>query len=416
MAIRGRTNKANYQIAQETNAANKEINEMQIGAAYNMQDRANQFTREQFAAENAEYDRRYDRDFEMQNAEYDRRTKDQRDYDSATAQRERLEAAGLNPYLMMDGGSAGSAAFQAGSSGASNPGSHQGASQSVPSMLPMQAAQMQPISDRIMSGLQTSVDTALDIVKGRAGYEEAKYGAMIAKDNARVITAKNNNELARQRLENENLRMEYRKRGLDFNYDQQTLDSRVAAAKKQPNLIDSQIGYNTALTKAQEAKLPFIADQEYQKLQQGAAEIALTKAKTSLTKAQQNLAKSQVSLNEYDLSSMRPVERKKLVRECVKIKMEAASELADAIYAQKSALGIPEYTKEQARQLADITIQTMDAKAVKAEKDNDYYLLNLIFGSPVTAAGTHALINKKGSTKAKTSSPQQQSSVGVPYN
>jgi len=33
----------------------------------------------------------------------------EKDYNSASAQRERLEEAGLNPYLMMSGGSAGTA-------------------------------------------------------------------------------------------------------------------------------------------------------------------------------------------------------------------------------------------------------------------------------------------------------------------
>ena len=44
------------------------------------------------------------------------------EYNSASAQRERLEAAGLNPYMMMNGGSAGTAQTMSGSSGAAPSG------------------------------------------------------------------------------------------------------------------------------------------------------------------------------------------------------------------------------------------------------------------------------------------------------
>lgn len=43
------------------------------------------------------------------------------EYNSASAQRERFEAAGLNPYMMMNGGSAGTAQTMSGSAGAAPP-------------------------------------------------------------------------------------------------------------------------------------------------------------------------------------------------------------------------------------------------------------------------------------------------------
>ena len=44
------------------------------------------------------------------------------EYNSASSQRERLEAAGLNPYMMMTGGSAGTAQVMSGSAGAAPSG------------------------------------------------------------------------------------------------------------------------------------------------------------------------------------------------------------------------------------------------------------------------------------------------------
>lgn len=70
------------------------------------------------------------------------------DYNSASAQRSRLEAAGLNPYLMMNGGSAGTAQ----SSGSSSP-----ASASVP--LSMQRQDFSGLSNTLSSALQIANQT-----------------------------------------------------------------------------------------------------------------------------------------------------------------------------------------------------------------------------------------------------------------
>ncbi len=106
------TNKTNLQIAQETNQANKEI--AQMSNEYNQQ----------------MLERQIEQEWDMWNA--------QNEYNSASSQRQRLEDAGLNPYLMMDGGSAGTA------SGMTSPTPQ-------PAVVPqMQGATMQPAD---MSGL-----------------------------------------------------------------------------------------------------------------------------------------------------------------------------------------------------------------------------------------------------------------------
>ena len=76
-------NKTNLQIAQQTNQANKEI--AQMSNEYNQQ----------------MLERQIEQEWDMWNA--------QNEYNSASSQRQRLEDAGLNPYMMMDGGNAGTA-------------------------------------------------------------------------------------------------------------------------------------------------------------------------------------------------------------------------------------------------------------------------------------------------------------------
>lgn len=87
------TNRWNYAAAQATNKTNYEINQLN-----------NQFNQEE-----AQKQRQHELAMWNMNNEYN----------SPSAQRSRLEAAGLNPYMMMDGGSAGTASSNSGSQAAS---------------------------------------------------------------------------------------------------------------------------------------------------------------------------------------------------------------------------------------------------------------------------------------------------------
>lgn len=96
------SNKGNASIAQDSNtfnekmldkqmAYNKEMYQQQLGDQWKFYNDAKQNSWDMFNATN--------------------------EYNSASAQRERLEAAGLNPYLMMSGGSAGTATAQSSAQG-----------------------------------------------------------------------------------------------------------------------------------------------------------------------------------------------------------------------------------------------------------------------------------------------------------
>ncbi len=98
-------NKLNASIAQQSNAFNEKMLQKQMD--YNTQ-----MYQQQLGDQWQFYNDAKQNSWDMFNAA--------NDYNSASAQRERLEAAGLNPYLMMSGGNAGTATSQ-GSTQASSP-------------------------------------------------------------------------------------------------------------------------------------------------------------------------------------------------------------------------------------------------------------------------------------------------------
>nr|QJB21446.1 MAG: DNA pilot protein [Microvirus sp.] len=146
-----RANETNMQIAQMNNEwsekmaekqmkYNSEMNDKQFGQAKELQSIQNQFQTDMWNKTN--------------------------EYNSASAQRERLEQAGLNPYLMMSGGSAGSATAMNGSS-ASAPSV---GSAGLPS--PSQVSAQAPQYD--FSGVGSSLLAGLDMYnKLKLGSEQA---------------------------------------------------------------------------------------------------------------------------------------------------------------------------------------------------------------------------------------------------
>lgn len=98
-------NKGNASIAQQSNAFNEKMLDKQM--AYNKE-----MYQQQLGDQWKFYNDAKQNSWDMFNAT--------NEYNSASAQRERLEAAGLNPYLMMSGGNAGTATAQS-SAQASSP-------------------------------------------------------------------------------------------------------------------------------------------------------------------------------------------------------------------------------------------------------------------------------------------------------
>lgn len=123
------TNKTNLQIAQQTNQSNKEI--AQMSNEYNQQ----------------MLERQIQQEWDMWTA--------QNEYNSASSQRQRLEDAGLNPYMMMDGGSAGTA------SGMTSPTPQ-------PAVVPqMQGATMQPADMSGLTGLRGVASRFVELMQSQ---------------------------------------------------------------------------------------------------------------------------------------------------------------------------------------------------------------------------------------------------------
>ena len=123
------TNKTNLKIAEQTNQANKEI--AQMSNEYNQQ----------------MLERQIEQEWDMWDA--------QNEYNSASSQRQRLEDAGLNPYMMMDGGSAGTA------SGMTSPTPQ-------PAVVPqMQGATMQPADMSGLSGLRGIASRFVELLQAQ---------------------------------------------------------------------------------------------------------------------------------------------------------------------------------------------------------------------------------------------------------
>jgi hypothetical protein len=111
-------NAANKEIAQMNNAFNEKMFDKQV--AYNKEMYQQQLG-DQWKFYNDSKQNAWDLVANQQQFQTDMWNKNN-EYNSASAQRERLEAAGLNPYMMMNGGSAGTAQAMSGSAGAAPSG------------------------------------------------------------------------------------------------------------------------------------------------------------------------------------------------------------------------------------------------------------------------------------------------------
>lgn len=140
------TNKTNLQIAQMNNEYNERMFNKQL--EYN-QDMFNQ----QIDYDQKKMQQQNSFNYMMQN----NAMASQQNYNSAKAQRARLEAAGLNPYLMMSGGNAGTASAVSGSSGTGGSPSAMGVNAPTASPAVMQAYRPD------FSGVTGVIQTLLDV-------------------------------------------------------------------------------------------------------------------------------------------------------------------------------------------------------------------------------------------------------------
>lgn len=196
---------------------------------------------------------------------------DMAEYNSAPAQRERLEAAGLNPYLMMSGGNAGSAEF-----------SGQGSAPSTQGVTPPTGTSYSVDYSGIAQGLGLAMDQVLkepDRNVKRAEADnlriEGKYKA--AKMMAEIVQMRTEAKTKEGRLALDKLIYSIDK---DLKTSQMSVNSEnVANMQAQRKLINVQ-------TLFAEKQLSWMDAQSKMDLAQKAADIQLKYAQGALTRKQ----------------------------------------------------------------------------------------------------------------------------------
>lgn len=196
------------------------------------------------------------------------------EYNSASAQRSRLEKAGLNPYLMMNGGSAGTA-------------------QSAGSSSPASAAPPLSMQRQDFSGLSNTLSTALQIANQT---KETNANVQSLQSQKSLYDAQANSILSN--VDWWKLGPEYKKwsqmtglarAGLQFQTDRQSLrnmewSGHLVQAQRLGVLLDnkSKVILNKYLDEGQRLQLDLMASQYYDSMASG--HLKYQQAKSEITK------------------------------------------------------------------------------------------------------------------------------------
>lgn len=267
-------NQANKEIAQMNNAFNEKMFDKQI--AYN---------KEMYQTQLGDQWKFYDDQkanawklYEDNKAYQTEMWNKQNEYNDPSAQRERLEAAGLNPYMMMNGGSAGVAGSVSGTQGsAPSAGSPSAQGVQPPTATPYSAdysGVMQGLGhaiDTIMTGSQRNIqDAQANNLRIEGKYIASKAIAELYKT---YNDAKNDDErVAIQRV---------------LSSIQKDLSaSQIAVNNENVRQIQAQTRIAVTENLLREQELKFLPQAQKLQLAQGAADIALKYAQKNLTEKQ----------------------------------------------------------------------------------------------------------------------------------
>ena len=314
-----RTNEANLQIAKETNATNA----ANVAATNEANLKANQATNSanlqiaqdtnksnaQIAQMNNEYneqmlERQIQQQWDMWNA--------QNEYNSASSQRERLEEAGLNPYMMMSGGSAGTASsMTAPSAQPASPYSAQGATMQSPEFMAAQAqgATMLPADFSSMQGLKGALRNFYELVSMNQDIKQKQVNTQLGQIDAQYKAMDWLTRIEKARKETDNIDVKTKLSRIEAKYADdmfagQLNQIRTDTMFKQINSL--QVMYGVLSSAAWYKSLP---QQIKNTLNEQAARINLMKSqrrltdaqvKTEVNKAVDQFWRSQLSRQSYD--------------------------------------------------------------------------------------------------------------------
>lgn len=267
-------NSANKEIAQMNNAFNEKMFDKQV--AYNKEMYQQQLG-DQWKFYNDSKQNAWDLVENQQQFQTDMWNKNN-EYNSASAQRERLEAAGLNPYLMMNGGSAGTAQAMSGSAGAAPSGAApSGQGVTPPTATPYSAD---------YSGITAGLGRAIDVLSSMPDRKVKEAQADNLRIEGKYIAGKAIAQILQMRTEAKTKEARLALDRLIANFDNNLKVSNMAVNEQ--NIAESKARTQLAITENlfRQKELDFLPQAQKLQLAQGAADIALRYSQKKLTDEQ----------------------------------------------------------------------------------------------------------------------------------
>lgn len=267
-------NSANKEIAQMNNAFNEKMFDKQI--AYNKEMYQQQLG-DQWKFYNDAKQNSWDLVENQQQFQTDMWNKNN-EYNSASAQRERLEAAGLNPYLMMNGGSAGAASAMSGSAGAAP----SGAAPSAQGVTPPTAT---PYSADY-SGITAGLGRAIDVLSSMPDRKVKEAQADNLRIEGKYIAGKAMAQILQMRTEAKTKEARLALDKLIADFDNNLKVSNMAVNEQ--NIAESKARTQLAVTEnlMRQKQLEWLPMQQKIELAQVAADIALKRSTGNLNNVQ----------------------------------------------------------------------------------------------------------------------------------
>jgi hypothetical protein len=267
-------NSANKEIAQMNNAFNEKMFDKQV--AYNKEMYQQQLG-DQWKFYNDSKQNAWDLVENQQQFQTDMWNKNN-EYNSASAQRERLEAAGLNPYLMMNGGSAGTAQAMSGSAGAAPSGAApSGQGVTPPTATPYSAD---------YSGITAGLGRAIDVLSSMPDRKVKEAQADNLRIEGKYIAGKAIAQILQMRTEAKTKEARLALDRLIADFDNNLKVSNMAVNEQ--NIAESKARTQLAITENlfRQKELDFLPQAQKLQLAQGAADIALRYSQKKLTDEQ----------------------------------------------------------------------------------------------------------------------------------
>lgn len=289
-------NAANKEIAQMNNAFNEKMFDKQV--AYNKEMYQQQLG-DQWKFYNDSKQNAWDLVENHQQFQTDMWNKNN-EYNSASAQRERLEAAGLNPYLMMNGGSAGTAQAMSGSAGAAP----SGAAPSAQGVTPPTAT---PYSADY-SGITAGLGRAIDVLSSMPDRKVKEAQADNLRIEGKYIAGKAMAQILQMRTEAKTKEARLALDKLIADFDNNLKVSNMAVNEQ--NIAESKARTQLAVTEnlMRQQELSFLPQAQKLQLAQGAADIAFRYSQKNLTDKQarheieklaETIARTQLTNQQY---------------------------------------------------------------------------------------------------------------------